>query len=65
LAEAALSSAKWFPACIFIFPAVFTIPYMQMVFTAAVNEIILSADEDPTAGKKAERDGKRVTVVAD
>ncbi|MDE6600133.1 MAG: hypothetical protein K2K34_08670 [Oscillospiraceae bacterium] len=65
LAEAALSSAKWFPACIFIFPAVFTIPYMQMVFTAAVNEIILSENDDPTEGKNAERDGKQVTVVAE
>ena len=69
LAEAVLSSAKWLFACIFIFPSVFTIPYMQMVFTAAVNEIILSAEEDgddsPTAGKKTDRDGKRVTVVAE
>lgn len=68
LAEAVLSSAKWLPACIFIFPAVFAVPYMQMIFTAAVNEIILSAevggDDDPTAGKNSERDGKRVKSVA-
>lgn len=65
LAEAALSSAKWLPACIFVFPAVFVIPYMQMIRTAALNEIILSADEGPTDGKKTDRDGKRVTVVAE
>ncbi|MCM1024505.1 MAG: DUF975 family protein [Prevotella sp.] len=52
LIEAVLSSAKCLPLCVLIFPAVFVIPYMQMVYTAAVNEIILSGETSP------EQDGR-------
>lgn len=68
LAEALLSSARWFPLCVLIFPAVFVIPYMRMMYTAAVNEIIVSYENDAEHGddaEKADRDGKQVTVVAE
>ena len=68
LAEAVLSSARWLPLCILIFPAVFVIPYMRMMYTAAVNEMIVSCENDADSGEdteKTDRDGKRVTVVAE
>ena len=49
LAEAVLSSAVCLPFCIFIFPMVFAVPYLQMIYTAAVNEIILSEQQEENA----------------
>ena len=34
------SVAVWLVPCILIFPMVFIVPYIQMVYTAAINEII-------------------------
>ncbi|MDE5577181.1 MAG: hypothetical protein K2J11_07325 [Oscillospiraceae bacterium] len=68
LTETVLSSAKWLPFCVLIFPAVFVFPYMRMMYTAAVNEMIVSYENDAGSGEDAEkpdRDGKRVTVVAE
>lgn len=68
LTEAVLSSARWLPFCVLIFPAVFVIPYMRMMYTAAVNEMIVSYENDADGGEnteKQDRDGKRVTVVAE
>lgn len=64
LVDAVLSSAVWLPLCVFIFPMVFVIPYMQMVYTAAVNEIILSGEETPFEGKTDGGSGKQVTALA-
>lgn len=68
LTEAVLSSARWLPLCVLIFPAVFVIPYMRMMYTAAVNEMIASYENDADHGKDTEKpdsDGKRVTAVAE
>lgn len=68
LTEAVLSSARWLPFCVLIFPAVFVLPYMRMMYTAAVNEMIVSYENDADGGEnteKQDRDGKRVTVVAE
>lgn len=68
LTEAVLSSARWLPFCVLIFPAIFVIPYMKMMYTAAVNEMIVSYENDADSGEnteKPDRDGKRVTVVAE
>lgn len=51
LAEAILSSAICLPFCVFIFPMVFAIPYLQMIYTAAVNEIILSEQSEENDGQ--------------
>lgn len=40
LIEAMLSMAGWILPCVLIFPMVFILPYTQMVYTAAINEII-------------------------
>ena len=68
LAEALLSSARWLIFCVLIFPAVFVIPYMRMMYTAAVNEIIVSYENDGDSGEDTEKTdsgGKRVTAVAE
>lgn len=52
LVEALLSSAIWLPLCVFVFPLVFAVPYMQMIRTAAVNEIILSGEDDGQSGMR-------------
>ncbi len=48
ITEAMMSASVWFAPCIFIFPAVFVIPYIQMTYTAAVNELI--EDSESTEG---------------
>lgn len=45
LIETMLSVAGWFVPCILIFPMVFVVPYIQMVYTAAINEIIEHGEE--------------------
>lgn len=57
--EAFLSSAIWLPSCLLIFPMVFAVPYMQMINTAAVNEIITSEK----SGESTKQDGKREDTV--
>ncbi len=46
LAEAVVSASVWLIPCILIFPAMFVVPYINMVRTAAVNEIIEDGDKD-------------------
>lgn len=53
--EAVFSAAGWLIPCILIFPAIFSIPYIQMVYTAAINEIIESGEDE----------GKRVEMLAE
>lgn len=43
--EALFSAAGWLIPCILIFPAIFSIPYIKMVYTAAINEIIESGEK--------------------
>ncbi len=38
--EIIMSMVKWFIPCILIFPSIFIIPYMMLVYSGAVNEII-------------------------
>lgn len=55
LVNAVLSSSLCLPFCVLIFPMVFAVPYLQMVYTAAVNEIIMSdrsEDNDGLSGKQ-------------
>ena len=59
LAEAILSSAICLPFCVFIFPLVFAVPYLNMVYTAAVNEIILSEQQEEAVGQA----GKQVSEI--
>lgn len=40
LTDTMLSMAGWLVTCILIFPMVFIVPYTQMIYTAAINEII-------------------------
>lgn len=40
LVETMCSMAGWILPCILIFPMIFIVPYSQMVYTAAINEII-------------------------
>lgn len=54
LVEAMLASAIWLPFCVLIFPLVFAAPYMNMVYTAAVNEIILSEGTENQNGKRSD-----------
>lgn len=48
------SMAGWLLPCILIFPMVFILPYSQMVYTAAINEII-EQDEERQTGADNER----------
>ncbi len=54
LVEAVLSSAIWLPFCVLIFPLIFAAPYMKMIYTAAVNEIILSEETENQNGKRSD-----------
>lgn len=54
LVEAMLSSAIWLPFCVLIFPLVFAEPYMKMIYTAAVNEIILAEENENQNGKRSD-----------
>lgn len=46
IAEAVLSAWGWLASCIAVFPVVFAAPYIQMLYTAAVNEMIMSYAEE-------------------
>ncbi len=48
------SMAGWLLPCILIFPMIFILPYSQMVYTAAINEII-EQDEERRTGAENER----------
>ena len=50
LVEIMLSAAGWLIPCIIIFPMIFVVPYIQLIYTAAVNEIILSEKEEGETG---------------
>lgn len=54
LIEAMLSSAIWLPFCVLVFPMIFALPYMKMIYTAAVNEIILSEEAENQNGKRSD-----------
>lgn len=41
MTEVMLSMAGWLVPCIIIFPMIFIVPYIHMIYTAAVNEIIM------------------------
>lgn len=42
ISEVMFSLSMWLLPCLIIFPMIFIIPYMQMVYAAAVNEIIIA-----------------------
>ena len=42
ISEVMFSLSMWLLPCLIIFPMLFIIPYMQMVYAAAVNEIIIA-----------------------
>ena len=44
--ETVFSLAGWLASCLFVFPMVFAVPYMNMVYTAAINEIIVNDDAE-------------------
>ena len=51
--ETVFSLAGWLASCLFVFPMVFAVPYMNMVYTAAINEIIVNDDaEENERGEK-------------
>lgn len=52
--EAMGSMTGWLLPCILIFPMIFIVPYSQMVYTAAINEII-EQDEERHTGADNER----------
>lgn len=45
LSEVMFSLSLWLLPCLTIFPMIFIVPYMQMVYTAVINEIITSGAE--------------------
>ncbi|MCM1329103.1 MAG: DUF975 family protein [Ruminococcus sp.] len=49
LVETMLSMAGWLAPCLLIFPTVFIFPYTQMVYTAAINEIITNEERNGLA----------------
>lgn len=51
------SMAGWLAPCILVFPMIFILPYSQMVYTAAINEII---EED--GGKDTDNETERQLV---
>lgn len=51
LADAMFSAAGWLVPCIFIFPMIFVLPYMRMIYTAAINEVI---GDGSAEGKRGE-----------
>ena len=56
LSEVMLSLTGWLVPCLIIFPMIFIVPYMQMVYTATINEIILSGhwgEGDPDGSKNS------------
>lgn len=54
LLETMCSMAGWLLPCILVFPMIFIVPYSQMVYTAAINEII-EQDEEKETGAYNER----------
>ncbi len=50
LSEVMFSLSGWLIPCLMIFPMIFIIPYMNMVYTAAMNEIILSSQNEELQG---------------
>lgn len=52
IVETMCSMAGWLLPCILIFPMIFIVPYSQMVYTAAINEII---EQDKETGAYNER----------
>lgn len=52
IVETMRSMAGWLVPCILIFPAVFILPYLQMVYTAAINEIIVQDEERQTGNER-------------
>lgn len=52
--EIMCSVAGWLAPCILIFPMIFILPYFQMVYTAAINEII-EQDSEKDTGAENER----------
>ena len=57
LSEVMLSLTGWLVPCLIIFPMIFIVPYMQMVYTAAINEIILSRKSEH--GEEGNSDGSK------
>lgn len=57
MSETILSLVGWLVPCLFVFPIVFTVPYMNMVYTAAINEIIEN-DGKPDDAEEKERGEK-------
>ena len=54
------SMAGWLLPCILIFPMVFILPYSQMVYTAAINEIIEQEDKKEISAEN-ERHERKLT----
>lgn len=58
LIETLLSLAVWLVPCIIFFPAIFIFPYLQMVYTGAINELILADGKDDNPSADAKRGDK-------
>ena len=52
MSEAILSLVGWLVPCLFVFPMIFAVPYMNMVYTAAINEIIINDGKDDESEEK-------------
>lgn len=58
LIETLLSLAVWLVPCIIIFPAIFIFPYLQMVYTGAINELILADGKNDAPSSDVKRGDK-------
>lgn len=54
MADVMLTAMRWLPPCLFVFPALFVIPYLHMMYAAAVNEIIGDGENTDGNGKRGE-----------
>ncbi len=54
MADVMLTAMRWLPPCLLVFPALFVVPYLNMMYTAAINEIILDGENPDSHGKQGE-----------
>ncbi len=54
MADVMLSAMRWLPPCLLVFPALFVVPYLNMMYTAVINEIILDGESPDSHGRRGE-----------
>ncbi len=54
MADIMLTAMRWLPPCLLVFPALFVVPYLKMMYIAAINEIILDGESPDSHGKQGE-----------